>query len=279
MIDSMDAQTPATVCTLTVAPDQLLRGDHVLRVTYPDGETFAPRDTVEEVYADWRSTPSYRRAPAGTVQVCYPSSYCNLSPSARVTVVRGATDPILLHGAALVALGATEVEGRELRDGDIIRHYCSGSVMVAARVRVLEGPHAPNGRRVHLTYRDGAVRTSWAMDWDRYERVHVPAEACTACDPCPVDAGEDVARVVHDVDTVDVGGGLARRVTVSYPDGPTCVACDGEPRPADGPDGVCSPCRAGEAGAVSAALVFAIMAAAAVLVLLVPFLVFAASVA
>jgi len=46
----------------------------------------------------------------------------------------------------------------------VIRHYQGGSTLVYPMVRVMEGPHAPNGRRVQLDYGDWDLRHTWIMD-------------------------------------------------------------------------------------------------------------------
>ena len=57
-----------------------------------------------------------------------------------------------------------ETQGVDVRTGDVIRHYQGGSTLVYPMVRVMEGPHAPNGRRVQLDYGDWDLRNTWIMD-------------------------------------------------------------------------------------------------------------------
>jgi len=64
-----------------------------------------------------------------------------------------------------------ETQGVDVRTGDVIRHYSGGSTLVYPSVRVMEGPHAPNGRRVQLDYGNGDLRNTWIMDRETCEVV------------------------------------------------------------------------------------------------------------
>ena len=64
-----------------------------------------------------------------------------------------------------------ETQGVDIRTGDVIRHYSGGSTLVYPTVRVMEGPHAPNGRRVQLDYGSGDLRNTWIMDRETCEVV------------------------------------------------------------------------------------------------------------
>lgn len=87
------------------------------------------------------------------------------------------TNPLDVHGSELVAFGADEVHGHELAAGDIIRHYVSGSTLLACRIELDETPTAPGARRVRLVYGSGAVRSTMLDDASLYERVRVPETA------------------------------------------------------------------------------------------------------
>ena len=64
-----------------------------------------------------------------------------------------------------------ETQGVDVRTGDVIRHYSGGSTLVYPSVRIMEGPQAPNGRRVQLDYGSGDLRNTWIMDRETCEVV------------------------------------------------------------------------------------------------------------